>query len=70
MVFLMTDGEPNHNWEGGFERFKALNLTRVIACTAGCSANTEVLKQIANIVVRFDKNNENIIKAFFKMDFD
>ena len=54
----------------GRASLKGLNLTRVIACAAGCSANTEVLKQIANIVVRFDKNNENIIKAFFKMDFD
>ena len=66
MVFLMTDGEPNHNWQGGFERFKALNLTMVIGCAAGCSANTEVLKQIANIVVRLDTSNENIVKAFFK----
>ena len=66
MVFLMTDGEPNHNWEGGLERFRALNLTMVIGCAAGYSANTEVLKQIANVVVRLDTTNENIVKAFFK----
>ncbi|MDQ7091007.1 MAG: VWA domain-containing protein [Methylococcales bacterium] len=66
MVFLMTDGEPTHNWSKGLERFKALNLQMVIGCAAGHSVNPQVLKQIANVVVRLDSANESTIKSFFK----
>lgn len=66
LVFLMTDGEPNHDWKKGLERFKALKLSMVIGCAAGQEANVEVLKQISNVVVQLDTADEATIKAFFK----
>lgn len=66
LVFLMTDGEPNHNWEEGLAKFKALKLSMVIGCAAGEDANTQVLKQIANVVVQLDTADAETIKAFFK----
>ncbi len=66
LVFLMTDGEPNHNWEAGLEKFKALKLSMVIGCAAGKDANTKILKQIANVVVQLDTADAETIKAFFK----
>lgn len=66
LVFLMTDGEPNHDWEKGLKRFKELKLSMVIGCAAGENANVEVLKRIANVVVQLDTADESTIKAFFK----
>lgn len=66
LVFLMTDGEPNHGWQAGLEKFKALKLSMVIGCAAGEEANTETLKKIANVVVRLDTADVATIKAFFK----
>lgn len=66
LVFLMTDGEPNHDWQAGLEKFKALKLSMVIGCAAGEDANTETLKKIANVVVRLDTADAATIKAFFK----
>ncbi len=66
LVFLMTDGEPNHKWQDGLEKFKALKLSMVIGCAAGEEANTDVLKQIGNVVVQLDTADAETIKAFFK----
>ena len=66
LVFLMTDGSPNDDWEKGFQRFKELKLSMVIGCAAGADANLEVLKKIANVVVQLDTADEATIKAFFK----
>lgn len=66
LVFLMTDGEPTDNWKQGLAEFKKRKFGMIVACAAGTSANTEVLKQITEHVVQLDTTDQNTIKAFFK----
>jgi uncharacterized protein YegL len=38
----------------------------IVACAAGHGADTNVLKQITEVVVQLDTADESTIKAFFK----
>lgn len=66
LVFLMTDGEPTDNWQKGLNEFKNQKFGMVVACAAGAGANTNILKQITEVVVALDTADSNTIKAFFK----
>ncbi len=66
LVFLMTDGEPTDNWQKGLADFKKQKFGMVVACAAGQGANTNILKQITDIVVQLDTADSATIKAFFK----
>ncbi|MDR1897911.1 MAG: VWA domain-containing protein [Prevotellaceae bacterium] len=66
LVFLMTDGSPTDNWQKGLAEFKKRKTGVVVACAAGQSADTNVLKQITEIVVQLDTADSATIKAFFK----
>ena len=46
--------------------FKKQKFGMVVACAAGQAANTDVLKQITDVVVQLDTADSATIKAFFK----
>lgn len=66
LVFVMTDGAPTDDWKKGVEKFKAARTGVVIACAAGRAAQTDVLKNITEIVLQLDTADSNTIKSFFK----
>ncbi|MBK1694049.1 tellurium resistance protein TerY [Chromatium weissei] len=66
LIFIMTDGSPTDDWRHGLEQLKKVRTGMVIACAAGQSAETAILKQITEIVVALDTADANTIKAFFK----
>lgn len=66
LVFIMTDGEPTDNWHKGLNDFKSQKFGLVVACAAGSGANTGVLKQITDVVVKLETADSSTIKAFFK----
>ena len=66
LVFVMTDGTPTDDWKKGVEKFRAARTGVVIACAAGQSAQTDILKNITEIVLRLDTTDSNTIKSFFK----
>jgi len=66
LVFLMTDGNPTDDWQKGLMEFKKVKTGMVVACAAGPNADTNVLKQITEVVVQLDTADSATIKAFFK----
>lgn len=66
LVFIMTDGEPTDDWKKGVDALQKVKTGIIVACAAGPSANTSILKQITNIVVQLDTTDSATIKAFFK----
>jgi uncharacterized protein YegL len=66
LVFIMTDGGPTDNWQKGLSDFKQQKFGLVVACAAGQGADTNVLKQITDVVVQLDTADSATIKAFFK----
>ena len=66
LVFIMTDGMPTDSWQSGLAEFKSKRTGLVVACAAGGSADTAVLKQITDTVVSLDTADSTTIKAFFK----
>ena len=66
LIFIMTDGEPTDNLNKGLQALKNVKTGAIIACAAGSNANTNVLKQITEIVVQLDTADSSTIKAFFK----
>jgi len=66
LVFLMTDGSPTDDWQRGLKRLQMVRTGMIVACAAGHGADTNVLKQITEVVVQLDTADESTIKAFFK----
>jgi uncharacterized protein YegL len=66
LVFIMTDGSPTDDIKEGLEAFKKCKTGVVVACAAGAGANTKVLKEITEVVVRLDVADSATIGAFFK----
>lgn len=66
LIFIMTDGEPTDDWQKGLNVLKKIKTGVIIACAAGPSANTNILKSITEVVVQLDTADSATIKAFFK----
>lgn len=66
LVFIMTDGGPTDQWQSGLADFQKSKVGIVVACAAGSGADTNVLKQITEVVVQLDTADSATIKAFFK----
>ena len=66
LVFIMTDGEPTDDWQSGLAKFRATKCGMVVACAAGATVNTGVLKQITENVIALDTADAASISAFFK----
>jgi len=66
LVFIMTDGQPTDGWKEGLEAMRKVKTGVVVACAAGPSADSGMLKDITEVVVRLDTTDSGTIKAFFK----
>jgi len=66
LVFIMTDGGPTDQWQSGLAEFKKRKAGITVAYAAGSAADTDVLKQITDVVVGLDTADSATIKAFFK----
>jgi uncharacterized protein YegL len=66
IVFLMTDGMPNDDWEAALDTFRAAKPGMVVACGAGPQADRTTLEQITESVVMLDTADASTISAFFK----
>lgn len=65
LVFIMTDGVPTDNWQNGLAEFQKRKTGIVVACAAGCGADTSVLKQITDNVVELATADSQSIAKFF-----
>ena len=65
MVFIMTDGMPNDDFDSGLAVFKAHKWGMIVACAAG-AADEKLLQQITENVVKLSTADAESIKAFFK----
>lgn len=66
LVFIMTDGSPTDDWKKGLAKLNLKRLGIIVACAAGHAADTSVLKQITEAVVKLDAADSSAIKAFFR----
>ena len=66
LVFIMTDGSPTDDWKQGLARLQQVKTGVIVACAAGHSADSSILKQITEVVVELATADSNTIKAFFK----
>jgi uncharacterized protein YegL len=65
LVFIMTDGIPTDDWQSGLEEFKKRKTGFTVACAAGPTADSELLKQITENVVSLDTADSQSIAKFF-----
>lgn len=65
LVFIMTDGIPTDSWQNGLAEFKRRKVAFTVACGAGSSADTNILKQITDNVVSLDTADGGSIGKFF-----
>lgn len=66
LVFLMTDGRPTDDFQKGLLELKTRKTGMIVACAAGDGADTAILQQLTEVVVRLDTADSTTIKAFFK----
>ena len=66
LVFLMTDGMPTDDWKKGLEDLRKVKTGMIVACAAGPGADTNMLKEITEVVVHLDSADSGTISAFFK----
>lgn len=68
IVFLFTDGSPTDNPSSAFERWNNSyrRNANIIAISIGDNANTQLLGQISDNVLRLNKMDDISFKAFFK----
>jgi uncharacterized protein YegL len=66
IVFIMTDGMPTDDWQKGLNEFRSRKWGMVVACAAGQAVDTNILKQITEVVVQLDTADSASFKAFFK----
>jgi uncharacterized protein YegL len=64
IVFILTDGVPTDNWQTGLAEFRKRKTAFTVACAAGTGADTSVLKQITENVLRMDTDMDSIEKFF------
>ncbi|MBC8152844.1 MAG: VWA domain-containing protein [Bacteroidetes bacterium] len=66
LVFLMTDGRPTDDFQKGLLELQTRKTGMIVACAAGQGADTAILRQLTEMVVRLDTADSTTIKAFFK----
>ncbi|MDP4178413.1 MAG: VWA domain-containing protein [Bacillota bacterium] len=66
LVFIMTDGEPNDDWEKCAADLKNKRPANIIAVGCGPDVNTAVLKKITEIVLLMKSYTNKDFSQFFK----
>ena len=54
IVYIFTDGQPTDSWQTGLAKLRQRKTGAIIACAAGQEADTAMLEQIAEYVVKLD----------------
>lgn len=65
MVFIFTDGMPTDDMFYGLNEFRRRKIACTVACAAGANADTEVLKEITDNVLKIDVMDGQSISQFF-----
>ena len=65
MVFIFTDGMPTDDMFYGLSEFRRRKIACTVACAAGANADTEVLKEITDNVLKIDVMDGQSISQFF-----
>jgi len=66
LVFIMTDGLPTDAWESAADSIKRQKIGNIIGCAAGDGADEQMLKRVADHVVKLTDTSEASIQGFFK----
>lgn len=68
IIFLFTDGTPTDNTSAAFARWnqKYRRSANIVAISIGDNADTQLLGQISDNVLRLNKTDELSFKSFFK----
>lgn len=68
IIFLFTDGTPTDNCSSAFARWNSRyrRKANLVAVSIGDNANTQLLGQISDNVLRLNDTDEMSFKAFFK----
>jgi uncharacterized protein YegL len=67
LVFIMTDGSPTDDVQRELPAFRSYKWGTVVACAAGTSADTNVLRDIAKEnILYLDVTDGKAIASFFK----
>jgi len=66
LVFIMTDGEPNDEWERYAADLRQKRPANIIAVGCGPDVNTGVLKKITEIVLMMQSYTNKDFSQFFK----
>jgi uncharacterized protein YegL len=66
LVFLLTDGQPTDDLQGGLAAFNQQKWGIVVPCAVGTGADTSALKLVSESVVALDTADSNSLKSFFK----
>lgn len=68
IIFLFTDGTPTDNPSGAFARWNSAyrNKANLVAVSIGDNADTQVLGEVSDNVLRLNKTDEGSFKSFFK----
>lgn len=68
LLFIMTDGSPSDlmKYRENIPKVKAINFARIVGCAAGPKANIDILKELAEPVVRLDTMSSSEFLKFFE----
>ncbi len=65
LVFILTDGAPTDDWRSAAAELKSTKPANIIACAAGASADTTVLKEITEAVLMMNTLSAGDLSQFF-----
>jgi uncharacterized protein YegL len=69
LVFLLSDGDPTDAWQKPLEAVRGRAKNRIgtlIALACGKSANTNVLKEVADVVLVMNSVTSDALQAYFR----
>ena len=64
-MFILTDGAPTDDLDGGIEELKTVATGNIIACAAGANANTATLRKITTNVLMMNNLTAGDMAQFF-----
>jgi uncharacterized protein YegL len=65
LVFILTDGAPTDDWQGGLASLRTASPSNIIACAAGANADPTALRAITPNVVMMNNCSAGDLARFF-----